>query len=169
MKSFAVSKLGVVSTIGSRYMVGPVVTSTMLPSGLAPFTALMPIRPSPPVRFSTTMVRCSTGAISCAISRHSVSPPAPAANGKMILLSPACACASATCASSGSPKTSGHEFAAIHSFPLPARYWLAALEPRGRARQGRHCAVYRPGRLAPAIVLLQKQALRRRSPPRRSQ
>ena len=88
-KSFAVSKLGVVSTIGSRYIVGPVVTSTMLPSGLAPFTALMPMRPSPPVRFSTTMVRCSAGAISCAISRHSVSPPAPAANGKIIFVSPA--------------------------------------------------------------------------------
>ncbi|MGY3510895.1 hypothetical protein ACVIQY_003870 [Bradyrhizobium sp. USDA 3051] len=100
-KSFAASKLGIVSTIGSRYIVGPVVTSTMLPSGLPPFTALMPIRPSPPVRFSTKMVRCSAGAISCAISRHSVSPPAPAANGKMILVSPACARVAPTCASSG--------------------------------------------------------------------
>ena len=44
-------KLGVVSTIGSRYIVGPVVTRMVVPSGLAPFTALMPISPSPPVRF----------------------------------------------------------------------------------------------------------------------
>ncbi|MBB2734476.1 DNA-binding transcriptional LysR family regulator [Bradyrhizobium japonicum] len=85
-------------------MVGPVVTSTMLPSALAPFTALMPIRPSPPVRFSTTMVRCSAGAISCAISRHSVSPPAPAANGKIIFVSPACACDPPACANSGKPR-----------------------------------------------------------------
>ena len=58
-KSFAASKLGVVSTIGSRYIVGPVVTRMVVPSGLAPFTALMPISPSPPVRFSTMMLRSS--------------------------------------------------------------------------------------------------------------
>src|SRR3954453_20301734 len=39
-KSFAVSKLGVVSTIGSRYIVGPVVTSPMRPSGLPPLHRL---------------------------------------------------------------------------------------------------------------------------------
>src|SRR5205809_6475793 len=93
-KSFAVSKLGVVSTIGSRYIVGPVVTRMVAPSGLAPFTALMPIRPSPPVRFSTMMLRSSNGPRCCASNRHSASPPPPAAKGKMILVSgPDCASA----------------------------------------------------------------------------
>ena len=60
-KSFAESKLGWFSTIGSRYMVGPVVTRTVALSGAAPFTARMPIRPSPPVRFSTMKLRSSSG------------------------------------------------------------------------------------------------------------
>src|SRR6267378_1906194 len=34
-KSLAASKLGAVSTIGSRYIVGPVVTRMVVPSGLA--------------------------------------------------------------------------------------------------------------------------------------
>ena len=59
-KSFAGSKLGWFSTIGSRYMVGPVVTRMVVPSGLAPFTDLMPISPSPPVRFSTMKLRSSS-------------------------------------------------------------------------------------------------------------
>ena len=37
-------------------MVGPVVTRMVDPSGLAFLTHLMPISPSPPVRFSTMMV-----------------------------------------------------------------------------------------------------------------
>src|SRR5215203_4345461 len=93
-KSFAASKLGVVSTIGSRYIVGPVVTRMVAPSGLAPLTALMPIKPSPPERFSTMMLRSSKGPICCASKRHSASPPPPAANGKIILVSgPDCASA----------------------------------------------------------------------------
>ena len=42
-------------------MVGPVVTRMVVPSGLAPFTALIPISPSPPVRFSTMTLRSSSG------------------------------------------------------------------------------------------------------------
>jgi len=82
-----VLKLGTVSVIGSRYMVGPVVTRTMVPSGLALITDLIPISPSPPVRFSTMTLRSSSGAILCATIRHSASPLPPAANGKMILVS----------------------------------------------------------------------------------
>src|SRR2546423_9999644 len=50
-KSFFRSKLGSASTIGNRYMVGPVVTSIVAPSGLAFLTALIPISPSAPVIF----------------------------------------------------------------------------------------------------------------------
>ncbi|BBO01876.1 hypothetical protein BwSH20_38980 [Bradyrhizobium ottawaense] len=68
-------------------MVGPVVTKIVLPSELAPFTALIPINPSPPVRFSTIMVRPS-GAPNCsAMRRHKASPLPPAANGKMMRVS----------------------------------------------------------------------------------
>ena len=68
-------------------MVGPVVTRMVVPSGLAPLTALIPISPSPPVRFSTMTLRSSSGAICCARIRHSASPPPPAANGKTIFVS----------------------------------------------------------------------------------
>src|SRR5882724_8163058 len=91
-KSFAASKLGVVSTIGSRYIVGPVVTRMVVPSGLADFAALIPISPSPPVRFSTMILRSSGWLMFCASTRQSASPPPPAANGKMIFVSgPDCA------------------------------------------------------------------------------
>jgi len=87
VKSLSRSKLGMVSTIGSRNMVGPVVTSIVVPSGLAPLTALIPINPSAPVRSSTMMVR-SSGRLMCwASSRHRVSPLPPGANGKMIFVS----------------------------------------------------------------------------------
>ena len=59
-KSLAVSKLGVTSVIGSRYMVGPVVTKIVEPSAAAPLTDLIPIRPSPPVRFSTMTLWSTT-------------------------------------------------------------------------------------------------------------
>ena len=87
MKSFTGSKLGWFSTIGNRYMVGPVVTRMVVPSGLAPFTDLMPISPSPPVRFSTMKLRSSSGGRYCASCRHSMSPLPPAANGKTIRVS----------------------------------------------------------------------------------
>ena len=58
-----------------------------MPSGLALLTALIPISPSPPVRFSTITLRSSSGPICCAISRQSASPPPPAAKGKTILVS----------------------------------------------------------------------------------
>jgi hypothetical protein len=86
-KSLGGSKLGSFSTIGSRYMVGPVVTRMVVPSGLAPFTALMPISPSPPVRFSTMKLRSRSAGRYCANWRHSMSPLPPAAKGKMILVS----------------------------------------------------------------------------------
>ena len=86
-KSLAVLKLGSVSTMDSKYMVGPVVTRIVAPSGVAPFTDLIPISPSPPVRFSTMKLRSSMGPRYCAISRHSMSPLPPAANGKMIRVS----------------------------------------------------------------------------------
>src|SRR3954471_13390931 len=86
-KSLDVSKLGVTSVIGSRYMVGPVVTRTVEPSAAAPLTALIPIRPSPPVRFSTMTLRSSDGPRCCANTRQSASPLPPAAKGKIILVS----------------------------------------------------------------------------------
>src|SRR5882757_8301714 len=92
-KSLDVSKLGVTSVIGSRYMVGPVVTRTVDPSAAAPLTDLMPINPSPPVRFSTMTVRLSSGPRLWATTRHSASPPPPAAKGKMIFNGPDCASA----------------------------------------------------------------------------
>src|SRR3954465_9138650 len=86
-KSRAVSKLGVTSVLGSRYMVGPVVTRIVEPSGAAPLTDLILIRPSPPVRFSTMTLRSSDGPRCCANTRQSASPLPPAAKGKMILVS----------------------------------------------------------------------------------
>src|ERR1700731_2596415 len=87
MKSLYRSKLGSASTIGSRYIVGPVVARIEVPSGLAFLTHLIPIRPSPPGRFSTMMVRSSSWPAYCATSRQSVSPPPPAENGKINLVS----------------------------------------------------------------------------------
>src|SRR5450432_2537476 len=86
MKSRAVSKLGSVSTIGSRYIVGPVVTRIVVPSELAFLTDLIPISPSPPVRFSTITVRSRSWPTCCARIRQSVSPPPPAAKGKITLV-----------------------------------------------------------------------------------
>ena len=118
-KSLAVSKLGSASTIGNRYMVGPVVTSTVAPSGLAPFTALIPISPSPPVRFSTMMVRSNVALMSCARMRHSVSPPPPAENGKMIRVSgPDAACAAPAFTTSGKQRQPAHEVSTVHSLFL---------------------------------------------------
>src|SRR4051812_11481977 len=86
-KSLAVSKLGVTSVIGSRYMVGPVVTRIVEPSGAAPLTDLIPISPSPPVRSSTMTLRSSDGPRCCASTRQSASPLPPAAKGKMMRVS----------------------------------------------------------------------------------
>ena len=47
-------------------MVGPVVIRIVVPSGLALITALIPISPSPPVRFSTMTLRSSSGPRCCA-------------------------------------------------------------------------------------------------------
>ena len=141
-KSFAASKLGVVSTIGSRYIVGPVVTRMVVPSGLAPFTALMPIRPSPPVRFSTMMLRSSNGPMCCASKRHSASPPPPAAKGKMILVSgPDCA--------SAWPVHAANEHAALPArksrrFILFLRTLLFVDQPAAPRRPGVRPAPFRP-------------------------
>ena len=86
-KSLAWSKLGFASTIGNRYMVGPVVIRIVVPSGAAFITDLIPIRPSAPVRFSTMMVRSSARRRCSAMRRHSMSPLPPAANGKISLVS----------------------------------------------------------------------------------
>ena len=69
------------------FMVGPVVTRMVVPSGAAPFTDRIPIKPSPPVRLSTITLRSSAGPRYCAIRRQSASPLPPAAKGKTILVS----------------------------------------------------------------------------------
>src|SRR5665647_473928 len=85
-KSLFRSKLGLFSTMGNTYIVGPVVTRIVAPSGLAFLTHLIPISPSPPVRFSTMTVRSSSRPTCWASRRQSVSPPPPAAKGKIILV-----------------------------------------------------------------------------------
>ena len=119
-KSFAVSKLGSVSTIGSRYMVGPVVTRMVVPSGLAPFTALIPISPSPPVRFSTITLRSSIGR---KILRQLPAQPVAAAagrEGKDDLGQRAGLRPRKTCfRQQRQRQRAGHEISTVHSHPLP--------------------------------------------------
>src|SRR5262249_11812855 len=58
--------------------------------------ATTPMRPAPPVRFSTTTDRLRPVRSLSAIRRASASPPPPAANGKIMRIGCSCACAAAS-------------------------------------------------------------------------
>ena len=103
-------------------MVGPVVTRIVVPSGPAPLTDLIPISPSPPVRFSTITLRSSSGPRCWPTSRQSASPPPPAANGKTIFQRPGLRERIAGSCNQRPSDASGQKMTAIHfDFP-PTRF-----------------------------------------------